>query len=117
MRHLARDILTAILAWLAVEGIKRFVGGIMIQGWLLSIWHKFPFEIVTLSMTIVILVCVEYYKIFRLGMREYDRQEHEKQQKFEEFKSKFEEFRNATNETLRDLNEKYTQLLLLMRGK
>jgi hypothetical protein len=104
MKRLTRDISTAVLAWVIIEELQRIFGGIMIQGWLISLWHKFPFEIVTLSMTIFILICYEFYQAIILGMRAYERDEKEKRRIFDEFKDK-------TEKAIAELNEKYIRIL------
>lgn len=104
MKHLTKDVAKAVLVWLVIEELQRMLGGVMIQRWLIELWHTFPFEIVTLSITIFVLVCYEYYKIFRLGVKEYERLEAEKQRAFDEFKTK-------TEKQLADLNTKYIELL------
>jgi len=108
MKRLAMDIAVGVIVWFATNVIERITGGTVIQGFLASLWHRFPFEIVTLFIMIFVLACVEYWRIFILGMKEYERVESEKDRVQKDFKIKIEK-------DIADLNEKYIQILQAAR--
>jgi len=46
----------------------------MIQSFFISFWHRYPFEITTSVIALFVLGGIEYYRIFCLGVKAFERE-------------------------------------------